>query len=35
MAMGWLFFREPFGFRELAAMLIIFFGVAVIKWQSV
>jgi drug/metabolite transporter (DMT)-like permease len=35
LGMGWLFFREPFGFRELAAMLIIFFGVAVIKWQSV
>jgi drug/metabolite transporter (DMT)-like permease len=34
MGVGWLFFREPFGWRELAAMLIIFFGVAVIKWQS-
>jgi drug/metabolite transporter (DMT)-like permease len=34
MGMGWLFFREPFGLRELAAMLIIFFGVGVVKWQS-
>jgi drug/metabolite transporter (DMT)-like permease len=35
MGVGWLFFREPFGWHELAAMLIVFFGVAVIKWQSV
>jgi drug/metabolite transporter (DMT)-like permease len=35
MGVGWLFFREPFGLREVAAMLIIFSGVAVIKWQSV
>jgi drug/metabolite transporter (DMT)-like permease len=35
MAVGWLFFREPFGVREFAAMLIIFAGVAVVKWQSV
>jgi len=34
MAMGWLFFREPFGLREVTAMLIIFAGVAVVKWQS-
>jgi drug/metabolite transporter (DMT)-like permease len=34
MGFGWLFFREPFGLRELAAMLIIFSGVAVVKWQS-
>jgi drug/metabolite transporter (DMT)-like permease len=34
MGVGWLFFREPFGLRERAAMLIIFSGVAVIKWQS-
>jgi drug/metabolite transporter (DMT)-like permease len=34
MGVGWLFFREPFGLRELAAMLIIFSGVAVVKWQS-
>jgi len=32
--MGWVFFREPFGLRELAAMVIIFCGVGVIKWQS-
>jgi len=29
--LGWLIFREPFGPRELAAMLIIFAGVAVVK----
>jgi drug/metabolite transporter (DMT)-like permease len=34
MGVGWLFFREPFGMRELAAMLIIFSGVAIVKWQS-
>jgi drug/metabolite transporter (DMT)-like permease len=34
MGVGWLFFREPFGWRELAAMLIIFSGVAVVKRQS-
>jgi drug/metabolite transporter (DMT)-like permease len=30
-ALGWLFYREPFGWRETAAMLIIFAGVAVVK----
>jgi drug/metabolite transporter (DMT)-like permease len=34
MAVGWLFFREPFGPREFAAMLVIFLGVAVVKWQG-
>jgi len=29
--LGWLFFREPAGPREIAAMLIIFAGVAVVK----
>ncbi len=33
-ALGWLFYREPFGAREAAAMLVIFTGVAVVKWQS-
>jgi drug/metabolite transporter (DMT)-like permease len=32
--LGWLFFREPFGWRELAAMAIIFAGVAVVKTQA-
>lgn len=40
--LGWLFYREPFGHREAAAMLVIFVGVAVVKrfggqrrgWQS-
>jgi len=32
--LGWLFFREPFGWRELAAMAIIFAGVAVVKTQT-
>ena len=30
-ALGWLFYREPFGWREAAAMAIIFVGVAVVK----
>jgi drug/metabolite transporter (DMT)-like permease len=34
MGMGWLFFREPFGLREVSAMLIIFLGVGVVKWQT-
>jgi drug/metabolite transporter (DMT)-like permease len=33
-ALGWLFYREPFGWRETAAMLVIFAGVAVVKRYS-
>lgn len=29
--LGWLFYREAFGLRETAAMLIIFAGVAIVK----
>ena len=29
--LGWLFYREPFGKREIVAMLVIFLGVAVVK----
>lgn len=32
--LGWLFFREPFGIREFIAMLIIFFGIAIVKWSE-
>jgi drug/metabolite transporter (DMT)-like permease len=32
--LGWLFYREPFGPRELIAMLVIFSGVAIVKWQT-
>ena len=34
MWLGWFFFREPFGLREWTAMLIIFLGVGIVKWQS-
>ncbi len=34
MWLGWLFFREPFGPREWIAMLVIFAGVGIVKWQS-
>jgi drug/metabolite transporter (DMT)-like permease len=34
-ALGWLFYREPFGFREAMAMLVIFAGVALVKRYSV
>jgi drug/metabolite transporter (DMT)-like permease len=34
-ALGWLFYREPFGVRECIAMAIIFAGVAIVKQQSV
>ncbi len=30
-ALGWLFYREPFGAREALAMLVIFAGVALVK----
>ncbi|MBI5084942.1 MAG: EamA family transporter [Acidobacteria bacterium] len=30
-SLGWLFYREPFGWREAAAMCIIFAGVALVK----
>ncbi|HWQ55813.1 MAG TPA: EamA family transporter [Bryobacteraceae bacterium] len=30
-ALGWLFYREPFGTRQAAAMLVIFAGVAMVK----
>lgn len=30
-ALGWLFYREPFGVREAAAMAVIFLGVAIVK----
>ena len=29
--LGWLFYREPLGWRELAAMAIIFMGVAIVR----
>ena len=30
-ALGWWFYREPFGWRETAAMFIIFAGVSIVK----
>ena len=33
-ALGWLFYREPFGWRVTGAMVIIFSGVAVVKRYS-
>jgi len=30
-ALGWLFYREPFGLREASAMAVIFAGVAIVK----
>ena len=33
-SLGWLFYREPFGRRELVAMVIIFIGVALVKRYS-
>ena len=29
--LGWVFFREPFGWRELSAMLVIFAGVILVQ----
>lgn len=33
-ALGWLFYREPFGWREASGMVIIFAGVAIVKWTT-
>jgi len=33
-ALGWLFYREPFGLRESVAMLVIFGAVALVKRYS-
>jgi len=33
-ALGWLFFREPFGQREFTAMLIIFAGIVLVRWSE-
>ena len=33
-ALGWLFYREPFGIKEAAAMVVIFAAVAVVKRYS-
>ena len=33
-ALGWLFYREPFGIRETLSMIVIFAGVAVVKRYS-
>lgn len=32
--LGWLFFREPFGYRELVPMAIIFVGIALVRWSE-
>jgi drug/metabolite transporter (DMT)-like permease len=32
--LGWLFYREPFGARELLAMAAVFTGVAIVKYYS-
>jgi drug/metabolite transporter (DMT)-like permease len=34
MWLGLLFFREPFGLREWIAMLVIFAGVGIVRWQQ-
>ncbi len=32
--LGWLFFREPFGYRDLAAMIVIFTGIVLVRWSE-
>jgi drug/metabolite transporter (DMT)-like permease len=32
--LGWLFYREPFGMAEALAMLVIFTGVGIVKWNT-
>jgi drug/metabolite transporter (DMT)-like permease len=29
--LGWIFYREPLGWREIVAMSIIFLGVALVR----
>jgi drug/metabolite transporter (DMT)-like permease len=33
-SLGWVFYREPFGARELVAMTAVFAGVALVKYYS-
>jgi drug/metabolite transporter (DMT)-like permease len=33
-SLGWLFYREPFGWHETIAMLTVFAGVALVKYYS-
>jgi len=33
-ALGWWFYREPFGWRETVAMAVIFIGVTIVKWTT-
>ena len=33
-ALGWWFYREPFGWRESVAMVVIFAGVTIVKWTT-
>jgi len=33
-ALGWLFYREPFGVRETVSMVVIFLSVALVKRYS-
>jgi drug/metabolite transporter (DMT)-like permease len=33
--LGWLAYREPFGFREAIAMVVIFLGVWMVRRASV
>jgi drug/metabolite transporter (DMT)-like permease len=32
--LGWLFFREPFGWRSAIAMLIVFAGIGIVRWSE-
>jgi drug/metabolite transporter (DMT)-like permease len=32
--LGWVFYREHFGWREAAAMGVIFAGVGIVKWSA-
>jgi drug/metabolite transporter (DMT)-like permease len=32
--LGWLAFREAFGMRELIAMLVVFTGIALVRWSE-
>ncbi len=32
--LGWLIFREPFGLREMIAMILIFAGIAIVKFSG-
>lgn len=32
--LGWIFFREPFGWRSAIGMLVVFVGIGIVRWSE-